>query len=66
MSSEFSSILYSVSNRVAHIQLNRPEVYNAIDLSMPFEIEGAVDKANLDDNVRVSNIVLWTFVSLTQ
>ena len=50
----FSSILYRVIGRVAHIELNRPERLNAIDEYMPFEIEQAVEQANLDDSVRVS------------
>jgi enoyl-CoA hydratase len=49
----FSSILYRVVGRVAHIELNRPERLNAIDEYMPFEIEQAVEQANLDDSVRV-------------
>ena len=38
-------------DRVATITLNRPERFNAIDMYMPSEIAGAVDKANADDNV---------------
>jgi len=49
----YQSILYRVVGRVAHIELNRPERLNAIDEYMPFEIEQAVEAANLDDNVRV-------------
>lgn len=38
----FNSILYSTSDRVATITLNRPEHFNAIDKSMPEEIARAV------------------------
>lgn len=47
----FRSLLYTVRDRVATITLNRPERFNAIDMYMPSEIAGAVDKANADDNV---------------
>ena len=49
---EFQSVLYSVKDRVAHITLNRPHRYNAIDLFMPLELERAVELANLDDSVK--------------
>lgn len=52
-SPEFKSILYSVSDRVAHIQLNRPHVFNAIDEHIPLEVEQAVAMANADDAVKV-------------
>ncbi len=50
--------MYSVVGRVAHIKLNRPDRLNAIDLQMPFELEQAVEQANLDDDVRVSRNLL--------
>lgn len=52
-SSEFNSIKYSVQEGVAHIELNRPNVMNAIDFQMPMELENATELANLDDNVKV-------------
>jgi len=53
---EYQSILYRVEERVAHITLNRPHRYNAIDLYIPFELERAVEAANLDDNVKVCDV----------
>jgi len=50
---DFKSIKYFIKDRVAHIQLNRPERLNAIDKYMPFEIEKAVQRANFDDEVHV-------------
>jgi len=49
----YKSIVYTVHGRVAHIMLNRPHRYNAIDIYMPFELERAVEAANLDTNVKV-------------
>ncbi|XP_064602790.1 probable enoyl-CoA hydratase, mitochondrial isoform X2 [Liolophura sinensis] len=52
----FNSILYSVKNRVANIQLNRPARMNAIDHHMPRELQTAVELAN--ENMDVKVIVL--------
>ncbi len=49
--SAFTTIRYSVANRIAHIELNRPEVLNAIVAPMPLEIRAAVSEANFDDAV---------------
>ena len=49
------SVLYNVENKVAHITLNRPERYNAIDENTPVELERAVQLANMDDDVKVSS-----------
>lgn len=49
----FKSIDYRVDDRVAHIKLNRPERFNAIDEHMPGEIQSAVQKANNDESVKV-------------
>ena len=51
---EFKSVAYTVEKRVAHITLNRPHRYNAIDIFMPFELERAVELANIDDGVKAS------------
>lgn len=53
MSTEFRSIRYDVSDRVATITLNRPERLNAIDDHMPGEIRQAVEEAQTDDGVHV-------------
>lgn len=50
---DFKSIKYFTADRVAHIELNRPDRLNAIDKYMPFEIQKAVQKANFDDEVHV-------------
>ena len=50
---DFQSVRYWVDKRVAHIQLNRPARFNAIDAFMPFELEKSVELANLNDDVRV-------------
>lgn len=48
---ELKSIRYFTKDRVAHIELNRPDRLNAINKYMPFEIQNAVQKANFDDDV---------------
>jgi enoyl-CoA hydratase len=50
---EYKSILYRKEGRVAHIILNRPQHFNAIDHYMPGEIEKAVEIANFDPDVHV-------------
>ena len=49
----FSTIQYSVNDRLAHITLNRPEVLNSINESMPRELFECVEKANSDPSVHV-------------
>ena len=46
-------VLYEIDGRIARITLNRPEVLNAIDDSMPAELEAAVERANADAGVHV-------------
>ena len=50
---DYSTVEYSVDDRVATITLNRPERLNAINDDMPGEIRGAVEMANADDDVHV-------------
>lgn len=50
---DFKSIRYFTEDRVAHIELHRPERLNAIDKYMPIEIQKAVQRANFDDEVHV-------------
>ena len=45
------AVLYEVDGRIARITLNRPERLNAIDETMPSELEAAVERANADDTV---------------
>ena len=51
------SILYKVENKVAYITLNRPERFNAIDENTPVELERAVKMANMDDDVKVNDLL---------
>ena len=49
----YESIAYETDGRVATITLNRPDRLNAIDWSMPAEIEDAVDRAEADPDIHV-------------
>mgnify|MGYP001544161548 CR=1 FL=1 len=51
---EFQSIEYKVDGRVAHVTLNRPQRFNAIDVHMPGELKRSIELANFDENVKVS------------
>jgi enoyl-CoA hydratase len=48
----FESILYSVSDSVAHLSLNRPERLNALNRAALLEINQAMDQAETDPEVR--------------
>jgi enoyl-CoA hydratase len=48
-----SSVLYRGDGRIARITLNRPDVLNAIDETMPAALQAAVEEANSDRDVRV-------------
>ena len=45
-------VLYESDGRLARITLNRPEVLNAIDDTLPAALESAVKRANSDQKVR--------------
>ncbi len=47
------TVLYEKDGRIARITLNRPEVLNAIDDSLPGELAACVGEANADDSVHV-------------
>jgi 2-(1,2-epoxy-1,2-dihydrophenyl)acetyl-CoA isomerase len=49
----FEHLLYSVENGVCTITLNRPEVYNAINNKISYELQDAFKKATHDEAVRV-------------
>lgn len=51
--SEFKTINYSVTHRVATIRLNRPKAMNAFNAELRRDLLAAVNKANNDNNVRV-------------
>lgn len=49
----YQNILYEVKNGIATLTLNRPEVYNAINDEISFEIQDALKLATRDEEVRV-------------
>lgn len=51
--SDWQTILYSVTNRVACITLNRPDRLNAFNELMREELLAAVQRADRDDDVRI-------------
>jgi 2-(1,2-epoxy-1,2-dihydrophenyl)acetyl-CoA isomerase len=50
---EFKTILYLKEGSVLRITLNRPEVYNAIDDALSYELQDAFKAAAADTDVRV-------------
>jgi enoyl-CoA hydratase/carnithine racemase len=50
---DFQYLRYEVEDRVATITLNRPEVLNACNSATHWEVQGAIERAELDENVRV-------------
>jgi len=50
---DFETIVYDVKNRIGYITLNRPEKRNALNSQMLDELDGAFDKAEEDDDVKV-------------
>jgi len=51
--SDYSTLLYERSGRIATITLNRPERFNAINDEMPGDIRAAVERAEADPEVHV-------------
>lgn len=51
--SNFKFLLYRVDNGVATISLNRPDVYNALNDEITFELQDAFKAVAKDENVRV-------------
>lgn len=51
--SDYSTILWEVREHVGWLTLNRPDKYNAFDLTMCDEIADVWDRARHDDDVRV-------------
>lgn len=49
----YQFLLYKVENGVATISLNRPEVYNALNDEITFELQDAFKSVGKDDTVRV-------------
>lgn len=50
---DYNSIKYSVSEGIATICLNRPDVFNAFNEEQSFEMQSALKAVKRDDNVRV-------------
>ena len=48
----FESIIYTVTDHVGHITLNRPERLNALNKASLEEINRAMDEAEADTDVR--------------
>ncbi|MBO6518032.1 MAG: enoyl-CoA hydratase/isomerase family protein [Bacteroidia bacterium] len=49
---DYSCIKYEVKGGVAHITLNRPDVFNAFDDTQSYEMQDVLKKAKRDKNVR--------------
>jgi 2-(1,2-epoxy-1,2-dihydrophenyl)acetyl-CoA isomerase len=49
---EFKHLLYSVANGVATVTLNRPEVYNALNDEITYELQDAFKAVAKDEQVR--------------
>lgn len=47
------SILYTQQNEIAIIALNRPSNLNAIDTTMPGLLKSSIEKANLDNSIKI-------------
>ncbi len=50
---EYKHILFDVKDGIATLTLNRPEVYNAFNEAMSFEVIDALKKCRKDDAIRV-------------
>ncbi|MCP9767523.1 2-(1,2-epoxy-1,2-dihydrophenyl)acetyl-CoA isomerase [Lacihabitans sp. LS3-19] len=49
----FQTILFNINQQKAYIQLNRPEVYNALNQTLLLELTEAIDICKNDENIRV-------------
>lgn len=50
---EFNTILYQKEGKILRITLNRPDVYNAMDDALTYELQDALKAAEKDSEVRV-------------
>ena len=50
---DYNSIIYSVSEGIAKICLNRPDVFNAFNEEQSFEMQSALKAVKKDDKIRV-------------
>ncbi len=53
---ELNTILYSVSNNVAHVRLNRPDGANAVSKAFATDFREVVREIEWDDNVRAVSV----------
>jgi 2-(1,2-epoxy-1,2-dihydrophenyl)acetyl-CoA isomerase len=51
---DFEFLTYDINNGVATITLNRPDVYNALNDELTYELQAAFKAVAKDDNVRVA------------
>ena len=50
---EFQYIKFEVANGIATVTLNRPEVYNALNDGITYELQDAVKLVSKDPSIRV-------------
>ncbi|MFM9945030.1 MAG: enoyl-CoA hydratase/isomerase family protein [Bacteroidia bacterium] len=50
---EFKTLLYKKEGKILSIALNRPDVYNALDDALTYELQDALKAAEKDNEVRV-------------
>ena len=50
---ESAPVAYDVANGVAHVELNRPDAFNALDLPLASALRDVVAEAAEDDEVKV-------------
>ena len=50
---ESAPVAYDVANGVAHVELNRPDAFNALDLPLASALHDVVAEAGEDDEVKV-------------
>lgn len=50
---DFQYIKFEVANGIATVTLNRPEVYNALNDGITYELQDALKKVSKDDTIRV-------------
>lgn len=49
----FQSLIYRVENNILHLTLNRPDVYNAFNDELSYEMQDALKAAKKDSSIRV-------------
>jgi 2-(1,2-epoxy-1,2-dihydrophenyl)acetyl-CoA isomerase len=50
---EFKTLLYQIEGNILRLTLNRPEVFNALDDTLTYELQDAFKAAEKDEKVRV-------------